>query len=79
MSRLRVVRPGEDGEPVEVSFAEAARAALERALAANPTALMILWEAEKYDWESVPDSCALQLGLLAEVTSLITPPKDEGD
>ena len=65
MPRLRVVTG--DGERGEVSFAEAAREALERVLAKGAGGLVILWEGESIGWEAVPPLETLAEGLVRRV------------
>jgi hypothetical protein len=63
MSRLRVVQPG-DGTP-EMGFAEAARAALEKALADGATVLMIAYETPgAMRAVSVPDGIVVVKGFV---------------
>jgi hypothetical protein len=63
MARLRVASPAE-GQP-EQGFADAARAALEKALADGVLAICILYEtpAER-DFVAIPGSVALAQGLV---------------
>lgn len=74
MTRPRLVVPGEGGEAL--SFAEAARAAMERALAKGAIALTIIYETPtQYLDEPVPFSRAITVGLILEFESAL--PADE--
>lgn len=65
MTRPRLVVPGEGGEAL--SFAEAARAAMDRVLARGAIALTIIYETGSlYAAEAVPPSSALTVGLISE-------------
>ena len=72
MSRPRLVIPGEDGAPL--TFAEAARAAVDRVVAKGATALVIIYEtADSYAAEAVPHSSALIVGMLHEYVTATSP------
>ncbi len=75
MSCLRIVTPGENGEPL--TFAEAARAALDRVLAKGAIALTIIYETPlTYAAEPVPPSSALTVVLIHEYVTATGPGDD---
>jgi hypothetical protein len=75
MSRLRVVT-GDDTQP-EVSFSDAARSALEAALASGACAVVILYETPKtIGWAPVPGSDALARGMVDTVRDLLSAPAE---
>lgn len=76
MSRLRVVAEGDGEGPI--AFDVACRNALDAALASGAIAVVILYETQRtIGWASVPPSDALCRGMVATVTDMIDPGRDE--
>jgi hypothetical protein len=75
--RPRIVQPGDP--PAEVSFAEAAQAALQAVLARGPVSLMVVAEIPGAGimWVGVPGGRAVVRGLSAELADVLLPDDPE--
>ena len=72
MAKLRVVTPGVDSAPQELSMAEALEGLVKECLADEPAALLLAWESKgKINCRCLPASVMVQKGFVYTMHEIV--------